>query len=132
MRFDIDISHLNLSPEDQRSLLYGMIHNTERWFLQTMLRKMDIPGRTKIYNLFGWGGGSVYNTAPDTWEEQRHQRSENQMEAIDQILSQTEFTDWAKPFISDYTIGKFLGLCTDRKVNLRGFDIRVVEVPNEA
>ena len=132
MRLDIDISHLNLPPEDQRSLLYAMIHNTERWFLQTMLRQMDIPGRTKIYNLFGWGGMSFYNAPSDTWEDRRHERSEQQMEAVDQILSQTNFTDWAKPFISNYTIDKFLRICTDRKINLRGFDIRIVEVPNEA
>jgi len=132
MRLDIDISHLNLSPEDQRSLLYRMIHSTERWFLQNMLRTMEIPGRTRIYNLFGYGGMSFYNSNSDTWEAQRNERSHRQMEAIDQILSQTEFTEWAKPFISNYTISKFLGLCTDQKINLRGFDIKVVEVPNEA
>ena len=126
MNLDIDVSHLELPAAEQRKLLFKMIHGTERWYLQSKLREFDVTGRTRLYNIFGWGGQSFYQDDRG-WEAIQNERSENQMRAVDEILSQTNFLDWVKPYIKNYTIRNFLNLCSESKIDLRGFDIRIVE-----
>ena len=53
MRLAINISHLQIPEERQIAVLHNIIGNADRYFLQDGLRKYDIPGRTKIYKLFG-------------------------------------------------------------------------------
>ena len=122
MRLAINISHLQIPEERQIAVLHNIIGNADRYFLQDGLRKYDIPGRTKIYKLFGWSYNYM-NT--DAWEMERETRHTRQVEAIREILRHSDFRDWVKNYMLYYNLNNALNMFAQAEVDLTGFDIRV-------
>ena len=125
----IDITHLDINPEKQVELLRRIIHSTERYFLEGMLRKLNVPGRTRIYKTFGWS--FAYNHGTD-WNEQQEDRGRRETLAAEEILRHTDFLVWAEAYMEQYTIRNWLRVFEESKINLDGFNIRVIDKGNEA
>tara|TARA_B100000131_G_C17893779_1_gene523474 strand:- start:38 stop:421 length:384 start_codon:yes stop_codon:yes gene_type:complete len=124
----IDITHLDINPEKQVELLRRIIHSTERYFLEGMLRKLNVPGRTRIYKTFGWS----FNYNHTDWEESRNERDNRERLAVEEILRHTDFLVWAEAYMKNYTIQNWLRVFEESNINLDGFKIHVVEKGNEA
>ncbi len=125
MRLKINISHLTLPEERQVDVLHNIIGNADRYFLQEGLREHNIPGRTRIYKLFGWSYSTIYSSTPDQWETERATRVDRQREAIREILRHSDFRDWVKKYMLLYNLDNALTMFSRAEVDLDGFDIRV-------
>jgi len=125
MRLGINIDHLRIPEERQATALCKIINSADRHFLQSILRELEIPGRTRIYNLFGWSHG-LYNSTREEYEEHMAGRDDRQREAARTILEHSDFRIWAKKYMMYYNIQHFLNVFSSTGINLDGFDIRVV------
>ena len=105
-----------LSGEQERHLLHSLINNSNRYYLEEHLRTFNIPGRTKIYKSFGWSFG-LYDNSDD--------RHEIQQRCVNNILEHSNIVDWVEKYCSEYTLGSFLRIADQAKINLNGLNIRI-------
>ena len=123
MRLGINIRHLDLPVDRQVDALHRIITNADRYFLQSNLRQMEIPGRTRIYNIFGWSYD--YTQTSTDREEAMALRETRQSEAVRAILEHSDFRDWAKKYMLAYNINSFLSVFQSAEIDLDGFNIKV-------
>ena len=105
-----------LTVTQERHLLNTLINNSNRYYLEEHLRTFNIPGRTKIYKAFGWSYGLYAD---------REDRSDNQIRHVESILQHSDIVDWVEKYCSEYTLGSFLSIANQCKIDLNGFNIRI-------
>jgi hypothetical protein len=123
MRLGINIRHLDLPVDRQVAALHKIILNADRYFLQSNLRQMEIPGRTRIYNIFGWSYD--YTQTRTDRDEAMAMREAGQSDAVRTILEHSDFRDWAKKYMLSYNINNFLSVFQSANIDLDGFNIKV-------
>ena len=104
-----------LSYDQKRTLLHSLINNSNRYYLEEHLRRLNIPGRTRIYKAFGWSWGN----------QDTRDRHEIQGRHVDNILQNSDVVYWIEQYCSEYTLGSFLDIATRTKLDLNGFNIRI-------
>ena len=126
MKLRANFRDLNLHNEQQHALLYGLIQNGHRSYLEEGLRTCNIPGRTRIYKAFGWS----YSFNTD--QESRDEKKERQMHHVRTILDNSDILWWVDSYCSQYTLRNFLDIVARVNINLDGFNIRVDRVRDGA
>lgn len=106
-----------LTHEDEVNLLCRLINGGHRHYLETQLREMNIPGRTKIYKSFGWSYG--------LYDQSTEDRVNNQMRSTEEILRHSSIIDWVEQYCREYTLGSFLDIATSADIDLNGINVRI-------
>ena len=111
------------SRESEEKLLPHIITGAHRYFLESQLKALDIPGRTKIHKSFGWGMGRWENG--NYVEVDQDARQNARLEGIRTILSHSEIVDWIEAYSKDYTLSNLLDIVGRCDINLDGMHIRI-------
>jgi len=103
----IHVRDIEQLPHDRKvKLLKGMINNAFLWWYQATMKELDIIGRTRLYKAFSWA----------SWRLQENGRLNDrdpQVEAVQNILDQSQISTWVDKYLQHFTLAQFQSLYQD-------------------
>ena len=101
-----------LNEEEQIQALYAMITVTKRDFLANVLRKYNVPFRTRLHKTFAWSYHGRY----------QQNNNDQQVEALREMLRTVPIKVWFENLLLEYPGKLVLGLleeyCAPRELNI--------------
>ena len=122
MKLRANFNQMQLDNDQSADLLHRLIANGQRNYLESGLRRLEIPGRTKIYKAFGWSWNYYNNGMPNVDETEKDGLK---ADCIRAILSNSHILDWVQQYCKEYTLNNFLNVAAMANIDLDGLNIRI-------
>lgn len=103
--YNLKLENLNIPNAVAPEVLRGIVDSTQRGFVQSVLQRLEIPGRTGIYRDWGspWYGYSRVQVG--AFEERLEQANQAKNDACVRALEHSTIQQWLEIYVNQHPLG---------------------------